>query len=468
MRRISLRLAPFGALCLTAILVVLIQPLGVFADNARWGAGYFPNVVLTTQDGAPVRFYDDLVKGKIVAINLIYTTCKYACPLETARLSQVAKLLGDRMGRDVFFYSITIDPGHDTPEVLKEYAAKYEAGPGWTFLTGKPEDIEQISRKLGLYSEPNPSNPDGHTPMLIVGNEATGQWMRNSALDNPKFLARTIGDWLNSWQTANTPAKSYADVPTFTFDRGEYTFRNHCAACHTIGHGDHLGPDLLGVTGTRDRGWLAGFIVAPDKMVAAADPIAQTLLARYQQVLMPNLGLGSGDADVLIDYIEAQSRLVRATASSSAKTASTTSDAGGDLTRIIDRYLKIQRALSADQLTGIGEAARIIAVEASKLGANGADVKAAAVQMQQAADLKGARTAFARLGDAVIIEAKRTGTSVGSDVRVAYCPMARQYWLQTGDTVQNPFYGTQMSDCGRITSDLPDLNKSDRSSKGSQ
>src|SRR4029079_6107544 len=115
----------------------------------RWGSNYFPNVTLTTQDGAPVRFYDDLIKGKIVAVNLIYTTCKYACPLETARLSQVARLLGDRMGRDVFFYSITIDPDHDTPQVLKEYAAKYQAGPGWTFLTGKAADIELISKKLG-------------------------------------------------------------------------------------------------------------------------------------------------------------------------------------------------------------------------------------------------------------------------------------------------------------------------------
>jgi protein SCO1 len=74
-------------------------------------------------------------------------------------------------------------------------------------------------------------------PMLLIGNEATGQWMRNSAMDNPKFLARTIGDWLNSWQTAKKATKSYADVPAFSFDRGEYTFRNHCAACHTIGKG---------------------------------------------------------------------------------------------------------------------------------------------------------------------------------------------------------------------------------------
>src|SRR5688572_32235559 len=88
------------------------------AAGAKRTSNPIPNVTLTTHEGAQVRFYDDLVKGKIVAINLIYTTCQYACPLETARLAQVERLLGDRMGRDIFFYSITIDPGHDTPAVL--------------------------------------------------------------------------------------------------------------------------------------------------------------------------------------------------------------------------------------------------------------------------------------------------------------------------------------------------------------
>src|SRR5215467_942350 len=100
------------------------------ADNARWGANYFPNVVLVTQDGTKVRFYDDVIKGKIVVIDLIYTHCVDACPLETARLVQVQKMLGERVGKDIFFYSISIDPKHDTPKVLKEYAAKYHVGPG--------------------------------------------------------------------------------------------------------------------------------------------------------------------------------------------------------------------------------------------------------------------------------------------------------------------------------------------------
>ena len=457
-RKIIGTVAPAALLWLAVVIVGVVHPVPAAADNTRWGAGYFPNVTLTTQDGAPVRFYDDVIKGKIVAINLIYTTCKYACPLETARLAQVATLLGDRMGRDVFFYSITIDPDHDTPAVLKEYAAKYQAGPGWTFLTGTQQDIELISRKLGLYSEPNPSNPDGHTPMLIIGNEATGQWMRNSALDNPKFLARTIGDWLNSWQTARKAAKSYADVPAFTFDPGEYIFRNHCGACHTIGHGDRLGPDLAGVTATRDREWLARFIIAPDKMLAAGDPIAQALLAKYKQVLMPNLALGADDANLLIGYMDAQDRTFAKTATAG-ETAARTATAGGDLTTIVAPYLHIQRALNGDRLIGVEDGGRMIAIEAAKLGSNGADIQAAAEAIQHAADLKAARTAFARLGDAIMIQAKSSGASLGGDVKVAYCPMVQKYWLQTGDTVQNPFYGQQMSDCGRITADIPSLKK---------
>jgi protein SCO1/2 len=94
-------------------------PVSAALDNTRWGPDYFPNVELTTQDGATVHFYDDLLKGKMVVIELIYTHCVDACPLETARLAQVQRLLGDRVGKEIFFYSISIDPEHDTPAELK-------------------------------------------------------------------------------------------------------------------------------------------------------------------------------------------------------------------------------------------------------------------------------------------------------------------------------------------------------------
>ena len=267
------------------------------AADARRGADYFTNVELTTHEGRTVRFYDDLLKGKIVAIDLIYTTCQYACPLETARLAQVQRLLGDRMGRDVFFYSITIDPEHDTPPVLAEYAAKYRAGPGWLFLTGAKADIDRLSKKLGLYSPPDPSNPDGHQPYLLVGNEATGQWMRNAATDNAKFLARTIGEWLTEWQGPEEGRlKSYAEPPVLVHDPGQYAFAYHCAACHTIGGGTKIGPDLAGVTSRRDREWLQHFIRTPGAMNAAGDPIAVALRKEYREARMPNLDLSEVEA----------------------------------------------------------------------------------------------------------------------------------------------------------------------------
>ena len=156
--------------------------------------GYFAriNFPLTTQDGRVVHFYDDLLKDKTVVINLIYTHCTASCPLETAKLSQVQHMLGDRVGKDIFFYSISIDPKHDTPAALKKYAARYHVKPGWLFLTGKMDDIREISKQLGLASLTDGYNRDGHQPALIFGRESTGQWMRNSAMDNPRFLTTTI------------------------------------------------------------------------------------------------------------------------------------------------------------------------------------------------------------------------------------------------------------------------------------
>jgi protein SCO1/2 len=286
------------------------MPVGHAAGgaNSHWGANYFPNIALTTHDGKTVHFYDDLVKGKTVAIDLIYTHCKDSCPLETARLAQVQKMLGDRVGKDIFFYSISIDPKQDTPEVLRAYAEKFHAGPGWLFLTGKKEDIELLSKKLGLYTEPDPSNRDGHTPSLLIGNEPTGQWMRNSALDNPRFLAVMIGDFLDSWTKRSAPAgKSYAEVrPLNITDKGQYLFATRCAACHTIGHGDKIGPDLLGVTNVRDRAWLTRFINMPDTVLAEGDPIAQALYKKYNEVQMPNVHMTGPDVDSVVDYLDTQ------------------------------------------------------------------------------------------------------------------------------------------------------------------
>ena len=281
--------------------VVFLRGGPASADN-RWGADYFPNVPLTTQDGATVRLYDDLLKGKSVAINVIYTSCKDECPLETARLAQLQRLLGERMGKEIFFYSITIDPKRDTPKVLKAYAEKYGVGPGWLFLTGKEEDIRLATKKLGLSRVRDSVSKDGHSASLMVGNEPAGLWMRNSAVDNPQFLATTIGNFLGWKDTA--PRKSYAEARPLVLDKGEYFFQSQCSVCHSVGQGDKMGPDLAGVTARRDRSWLVRYITAPDKMLAEGDPIAVALFEKYQYARMPNLRLSSDEVAAVLSYVE--------------------------------------------------------------------------------------------------------------------------------------------------------------------
>jgi protein SCO1/2 len=216
------------------------------------------------------------------------------------------------MGKDVFFYSITIEPEHDTPAVLKAYADKYRVGPGWLFLTGKPDDIKLISRKLGLDKLPNGNDPDGHMPSLLIGNEATGIWMRNSALDNTKFMALKIQNLLGygAQATIDTVSANRTESAKLDIDKGAYLFATRCAACHTIGNGDKVGPDLLGVTSVRDRAWLNRIITEPDKLIDEGDPIATALFKKYKEIRMPRLNLPQEDVNTLIEFMKIQTASV--------------------------------------------------------------------------------------------------------------------------------------------------------------
>jgi protein SCO1 len=286
------------AVALGAAALVAAAPLSA----KRLGPDYFPNVVLTTQDGKPLRFYDDLLKGRTVAINVIFTSCKDVCPLETANMVQLKRALGERAGRDVHLYSITIDPKRDTPEVLKAYAEKF--GAEWTFLTGKPEDVKALTRKLSLIrdrDEPT-SRQSHHAALLLVGDEPTGQWTRFSAVDSPSFLAARMGAFLGWRETAQE--KSYAQARPATGHNGERLFASKCSACHTIGKGDRIGPDLAGVADRRERAWLARYIEAPDEVLAKGDPIAGALYNKYKKIGMPNLRLGSSDVADLVSFLE--------------------------------------------------------------------------------------------------------------------------------------------------------------------
>ena len=284
-------------------------PADAASGRGRWRADYFPNVPLVTPDGETVYFYDDLIKDKVVAINFIFTSCENSCPAETARLRQVQQILGDRVGSDIFMYSISIDPDNDTPEVLGEYAKKFDVGPGWLFLTGQEEDITLLRKKLGLFIEEIQDDSQDHNVSLIIGNEATGRWMRRSPFDNPKALATNLGDWLHNWKVPKQKRNDYAEVKTQPqYSRGEYLFRSRCNACHTLGAGDNIGPDLIGVTDKRDRAWLARWIAVPDQMLAEKDPIAMELFNRYNELPMPNLQLNDVDVAAVIDFMEKKSQ----------------------------------------------------------------------------------------------------------------------------------------------------------------
>jgi protein SCO1 len=290
-----------------SVVLFALLATGALLGQSRWGANYFPNVTLINQDGKQVKFYDDLLKGKIVAIYLFYTHCIDACPLETARMIQVQKMLGDRVGKDIFFYALSIDPKRDKPEVLKAYAERYHVGPpAWTFLTGKKEDIDLVAKKMGLFFDPT-LNRDGHTVDVMFGNEPAGQWMKNSTTDNARFLARNIGDMIGGTRNSMPQPGSAEAKPVIMTDQGHHLYTTQCAACHTIGHGDTIGPDLLGITKVRDRKWLARYIQVPDVMLKEGDPLAKALDEKYKKSIMPNLQVDEEGATLLINFIEHQS-----------------------------------------------------------------------------------------------------------------------------------------------------------------
>ncbi|MBQ0921815.1 SCO family protein [Hydrogenophaga aromaticivorans] len=157
-------------------------------------ADYFPNVVLETHDGRKVRFYDDLIKGKVVAINMMYSICTGICPTGTANLKQVQQALGQRLGKDVFMYSITLRPEFDNGAALRDYIKHYDIQPGWTFLTGKPQDVDLVRRKLGFVGDTEAIDADinQHTGMVRIGNERLERWTMAPALGSHRQILRTI------------------------------------------------------------------------------------------------------------------------------------------------------------------------------------------------------------------------------------------------------------------------------------
>jgi protein SCO1/2 len=149
---------------------------------------YFTDVELIDQNGKKVRFYTDVLKGKTVVVNAFFTSCTSVCPPMNRNMQKIQEAFGDRVGRDVFLVSITVDPAVDTPEKMKNYAKNFHAGPGWMFLTGKKENLDWALYKLGQYVE----SKDDHTTVLIVGNEKTGLWKKAFAMANVSELVQVV------------------------------------------------------------------------------------------------------------------------------------------------------------------------------------------------------------------------------------------------------------------------------------
>ena len=156
-------------------------------DKAR---AYFTDLPVITHEGRELRFYSDLLKDKVVLINLFFGKCENSCPMVHTKLSKLQTLLKDYMGKSIFFVSITIDPEPDTPEALAQYAKNFKPGEGWSFVTGNPEHIKTITSKLGQVH----NNKEAHAPFLMVGDVKRARWKKVM----PNIPDKELADFLRT------------------------------------------------------------------------------------------------------------------------------------------------------------------------------------------------------------------------------------------------------------------------------
>jgi protein SCO1/2 len=154
----------------------------------------FPEAVVRTHQGRAALFYEDLVRGRIVTINFMYLGCSEACPLTTVQLAGAQRHLGARLGRDVFFYSLTLDPYADSVAALADHARALGAGPGWLFLRAEPQDTERLRRRLGFFDrDPElDAQRSTHAAMIRYGNEPRRWWGTLGADADAQTIARAI------------------------------------------------------------------------------------------------------------------------------------------------------------------------------------------------------------------------------------------------------------------------------------
>lgn len=154
---------------------------------------YFTDVELINQNGEKMRFYSDLIQGKVVIINSFFATCQGSCLPLNQNLAKVQEALGDRLGKDVYILSISVDPTVDTPPNLKQYAKKLQARPGWFFLTGAKENVDFALKKIGQFVD----DKQDHLNIFIIGNERTGLWKKAFGLAKSEELVKVVDSVVN-------------------------------------------------------------------------------------------------------------------------------------------------------------------------------------------------------------------------------------------------------------------------------
>ena len=172
---------------------------------------YFTDLPLLNQEGKRVRFYSDVLKDRVVLISFIYTNCTEACPLIMHRLHQVKDQLGDVLGKQLFFVSMSVDPARDTPQALAKYARQNKAEhPGWVFLTGEKANVDKILTKLGQYSD----KPEAHSTMLLAGNVGTRHWTKVGPTVSVAAVATKLQDLVLESSSAKSPDSSVSSGQT--------------------------------------------------------------------------------------------------------------------------------------------------------------------------------------------------------------------------------------------------------------
>jgi protein SCO1/2 len=175
------------------------KPNSTAADMRATAQKYFTDVELINQNGERMRLYSDVLRDHVVVINAFFATCQGSCLPMNRNLEKLQAAFKERMGKDLYIVSISVDPTVDTPQALKEYAKKLNATPGRLFLTGKKENVDWALYKLGQYVEQR----EQHTNIFIIGNERTGLWKKAFGLAQAEELVKIVESVLNDAPPTN-------------------------------------------------------------------------------------------------------------------------------------------------------------------------------------------------------------------------------------------------------------------------